>query len=82
MRHAEIECRLLAAPDRITLLFALSQFGHLKSPLFGTVHAQAHRRSAIPEQVVAGTPFALVQLVGQLAVGVNYVNQADDPGAG
>jgi len=33
MRHAEIECRLLATPDGINLLFALSQLGHLNSPL-------------------------------------------------
>jgi hypothetical protein len=47
MRHAEIECRLLAAPDGINLLFALSQFGHLNSPLLSLVGSPAAHRSAI-----------------------------------
>src|SRR5271169_3609677 len=55
MRQAEIECRLLAAPDGINLLFALSQFGHIKSPLFGTVGAQAHGQSAIRRSAARAT---------------------------
>jgi hypothetical protein len=51
MRHAEIECRLLAAPDGINLLFALSQFGHLNSALLSLVgspaYAAAHRSAIL-----------------------------------